>query len=124
MRPWSRRQETHWLARFGDKQAEARKDPRKAPRAVEKYGDLEKDRTILGYYSSYAFGFLHVSKQPEAAVAVLHNEALPFYSEKGLEVENVLTDNGKEFCGSEAHPYRIYLELNEIEHRTSKVRRP
>ena len=28
---------------------------------------------------SYAFGFLHVSKQPETAVAVLHNEVLPFY---------------------------------------------
>src|SRR5215203_271768 len=79
---------------------------------------------VVDTYSSYAFGFLHVSKQPEAAVAVLHNEALPFYSEKDLEVENVLTDNGKEFCGSEGHPYRIYLELNEIEHRTSNVRRP
>ena len=48
---------------------------------------------------------------------------MPFYSEKGLEVENVLTDNGKEFCGSEGHPYRIYLDLNEIGHRTTKVRR-
>jgi len=79
---------------------------------------------VVDTYSSYAFGFLHVSKQPEAAVAVLHNEALPFYSEKDLEVENVLTDNGKEFCGSEGHPYRIYLELNEIGHRTTKVRHP
>ncbi len=76
------------------------------------------------YYCSYAFGFLHVSKQPEAAVAVVHNEALPFYSEMGLKVENILTDNGKEFCGSEGHPYRLYLKLNEIEHRTTKMRRP
>jgi transposase InsO family protein len=76
-------------------------------------------------YSSFAFGFLYVSKQPEAAVAVLHNEALAFYSEKGLKVKSVLTDNGKEFCGGEGHPYRLYLELNEIEHRTTtKVRRP
>jgi transposase InsO family protein len=79
---------------------------------------------VVDTYCSYAFGFLHVSKQPEAAVAVLHNEALPFYSEKGLEVENVLTDNGKEFCGGEGHPYRIYLQLNDIEHRNSKVGRP
>jgi transposase InsO family protein len=79
---------------------------------------------VLDTYCSFAFGFLHVSKQPEAAVAVLHNEALPFYSERGLKVENVLTDNGKEFCGSESHPYRIYLELNGIKHRTTKVRRP
>ncbi len=79
---------------------------------------------VVDTYSSFAFGFLYVSKQPEAAVAVLHNEALPFYSEKGLEVKSVLTDNGKEFCGGEGHPYRLYLELNEIEHRTTKVRRP
>ena len=79
---------------------------------------------VVDTYSSFAFGFLHVSKQPEAAVAVLHNEALPFYSEKGLKVESVLTDNGKEFCGGEGHPYRLYLELNEIGHRTTKVRRP
>lgn len=79
---------------------------------------------VVDTYSSFAFGFLHVSKQPEAAVAVLHNEALPLYAERGLKVENVLTDNGREFCGGESHPYRIYLALNEIGHRTTKVRRP
>ena len=79
--------------------------------------------TVVDTYSSYAFSFLHVSKQPEAAVAVLRNEALPFYSERGLRVEKVLTDNGREFCGGEGHPYRIYLTLNEVEHRTSKVGR-
>lgn len=79
---------------------------------------------MVDTYSSYAFGFLHVSKQSEAAVAVLRNEALPFYAQGSLKVENVLTDNGREFCGSESHPYRIYLELNEIGHRTTKVRRP
>ena len=34
---------------------------------------------VVDTYGSYAFGFLHLSKQPEAAVAVLHNEVLPFY---------------------------------------------
>jgi len=29
---------------------------------------------VVDTYGSYAFGFLHVSKQPEAAVAVLHND--------------------------------------------------
>ena len=36
---------------------------------------------VVDTYGSYAFGFLHVSKQPEAAVAVLHNDVLPFYRE-------------------------------------------
>jgi hypothetical protein len=75
-------------------------------------------------YCSFAFGLLHVSKQPEAVVAVLHNEALPFYSQRGLKVENVLPDNGKEVCDGEQHPYLIYLEPNETEHRNSKVGRP
>ncbi len=79
---------------------------------------------VVDTYSSYAFGFLHVSKQPEAAVAVLHNEALPFYQERDLGVEAILTDNGREFCGKGSHPYELYLELNEIEHRRTRVRRP
>ena len=29
---------------------------------------------VVDTFGSYAFGFLHVSKQPEAAVAVLHND--------------------------------------------------
>jgi transposase InsO family protein len=33
---------------------------------------------VVDTFGSYAFGFLHVSKQPEAAVAVLHNDVLPF----------------------------------------------
>ena len=73
---------------------------------------------------SYAFGFLHVSKQPEAAVAVLHNDALPFYRDLGLEVGAVLTDNGREFCGTERHAYELYLALNDIEHRKTRVGTP
>lgn len=73
---------------------------------------------------SYAFGFLHVSKQPEAAVAVLHNDVLPFYANLGLPVKAVLTDNGPKFCGTEKHPYELYLDLNGIEHRRTKVRTP
>ena len=68
---------------------------------------------VVDTYGSYAFGFLHVSKQPEAAVAVLHNEVLPFYRRLKLSVKAILTDpanpslNGREFCGSERHPYEL-----------------
>jgi transposase InsO family protein len=79
---------------------------------------------VVDTYGSYAFGFLHVSKQPEAAVAVLHNDVLPFYAKLGLPVSAVLTDNGREFCGTERHPYELYLALGDIEHRKTKVRTP
>jgi transposase InsO family protein len=79
---------------------------------------------VVDTFGSYAFGFLHVSKQPEAAVAVLHNEVLPFYRTLDLPVKAVLTDNGREFCGTERHPYELYLDLNGIEHRRTRVRTP
>ncbi len=62
--------------------------------------------------------------QPEAAVAVLHNDVLPFYRNLDLPVAAVLTDNGCEFCGTERHPYELYLDLNGIEHRRTRVRSP
>ena len=79
---------------------------------------------VVDTYGSYAFGFLHVSKQPEAAVAVLHNDVLPFYRKLDLPVQTVLTDNGREFCGTERHPYELYLALNDIAHRKTKVGSP
>ena len=80
--------------------------------------------TVVDTYGSYAFGFLHTTKQPEAAAAVLHNDVLPFYREKDIPVKTVLTDNGREFCGRDTHPYELYLQLNDIEHRRTQVRRP
>jgi transposase InsO family protein len=79
---------------------------------------------VVDTYCSYAFGFLHAGKVPEASVAPLHNDVLPFYEERGLKVEAVLTDNGREYCGTEAHPYELYLALSDIEHRKTKVRHP
>lgn len=80
--------------------------------------------TVVDTFSSHAFGFLHISKQPEAAVAVLHNDVLPFYKKLRLPVGAVLTDNGREFCGTENHPFELYLDLNDITHRRTRVKRP
>ena len=80
--------------------------------------------TVVDTYGSYAFGFLHTSKVPECAVAVLHNDVLPFYQERGLAVEKILTDNGREFCGTDTHPYELYLALNDIAHARTKVKHP
>lgn len=80
--------------------------------------------TVVDTYGSYAFGFLHTSKRPEAAVCVLHNDVLPFYQDRDLKIGAVLTDNGREFCGKDTHPFEMYLELNDIEHRRTRVRHP
>jgi transposase InsO family protein len=79
---------------------------------------------VVDTYGSYAFGYLHTSKQPEAAALVVHNDVLPFYQEQDLTVGAILTDNGREFYGKDTHPYELYLSLNDIEHRRTKVRSP
>jgi len=81
-------------------------------------------QAVVDTYGSFAFGYLHTTKQPEHAALLLHNEVLPFYAQQGLTVEAILTDNGKEFCGTDAHPYEVYLALADIKHRKTKVRRP
>lgn len=81
-------------------------------------------QTAVDTFGSYAFGRLYTAKLPECAAHLLHNDVLPFYRALGIPVSAVLTDNGKEFCGTENHPYELYLSLNDIEHRNTRVRRP
>jgi transposase InsO family protein len=82
-------------------------------------------QAVVDAYGSFAFGKLYTSKLPETAVDVLYDRVLPFYESQGLKVENILSDNGREYCGRPMiHPYQIFLELYDIEHRRTKVARP
>lgn len=82
-------------------------------------------QAVVDTYGSFAFGKLYTSKLPETAADVLYDRVLPFYESQGIPVENILTDNGREYCGRPMiHPYQIFLELNDIEHRRTKVARP
>ena len=80
--------------------------------------------TVVDTYGSVAFALLHTTKTPEAAATLLHNDVLPFYQDRDLPVGAILTDNGREFCGTTTHPYELSLALNEIEHRTTKIKHP
>ena len=79
--------------------------------------------SVVDTFSSYAFGFLHAAKQAEAAVALLHNDVLPFYKRRKLTVSAILTDNNREFHGGKEHPYQQYLKRKGIEHRHSQGKR-
>ena len=82
-------------------------------------------QAVVDTFGSFAFGKLYTSKLPETAVDILYDRVLPFYAEQGLEVEHILTDNGREYCGRPMiHPYQIFLEFNDITHRRSKVATP
>ena len=61
-------------------------------------------QAVVDTYGSFAFGYLHTGKIPEHAVVILHNEVLPQYEDWGLEVGAILTDNGREYWGTDTHP--------------------
>ena len=82
-------------------------------------------QTVLDYFSRHVWARLYTSKMPVTAVQILNNHVLPFFEEHGVKVETVLSDNGREFCGREDHhPYELFLQLEEIEHRRTQVGRP
>jgi Homeodomain-like domain/Integrase core domain len=81
-------------------------------------------QAVIDTYCNYTFGFLHTGKQPDCAVSILHNTVFPFYREHNLIVKAILTDNGKEYCGSEKHHFELYLLLNDIEHRKTVIHSP
>jgi transposase InsO family protein len=82
-------------------------------------------QAVVDTFGSFAFGKLYTSKLAETAVDVLYDRVAPFYEAQGLKIERILTDNGTEYCGKAmVHPYEIFLEFNDIEHRRTKVARP
>jgi transposase InsO family protein len=59
------------------------------------------------------------------AADLLNDRVLPFFEEHGIPLLRVLTDRGTEYCGLvDAHPYQLYLVIEDIEHTKTKVRRP
>lgn len=82
-------------------------------------------QSVIDCFSRYAWGRLYTNKLPVTAVHVLNNDVLPFFEAHNAKVSKVLSDNGREFCGrKDQHPYELFLQLEEIEHRTTKARQP
>lgn len=82
-------------------------------------------QTVIDCHSRYVWGRLYTNKMPVTAVHVLNEDVLPFFEEHNAVITTILSDNGREFCGRpDQHPYELFLQLEGIEHRTTKVRRP
>jgi len=82
-------------------------------------------QTAIDCHSRYAWARLYTSKLPITAVHLINNDVLPSFEAAGAKIAVVLSDNGREFCGRpDRHPYELFLQLEEIEHRTTKVKRP
>ncbi len=82
-------------------------------------------QVVIDTFCSLAFAKVYNSKMPVTACDLLYDRVLPFYEALGVQVEAILTDNGREFCGiKEKHPYELLVAIEGIEHRTTKIRSP
>lgn len=82
-------------------------------------------QTAIDCHSRYAWARLYPSKLPVTAVHLMNGDVIPTFEAHDARIETVLSDNGREFCGRpDQHPYELFLQLEEIEHRTTRVKRP
>jgi transposase InsO family protein len=82
-------------------------------------------QTAIDCHSRYAWARLYPNKMPVTAVHLLNTDVLPTFEQHKATITTVLSDNGREFCGRpDRHPYELFLQLEDIEHRTTRVKRP
>lgn len=82
-------------------------------------------QTAVDCHSRYAWGRLYPNKLPVTAVHIMNNHVLPTFDAHQARISTVLSDNGREFCGRpDRHSYELFLQLEDIAHRTTQVRRP
>lgn len=82
-------------------------------------------QTAIDCHSRYAWAWLYPNKLPLTAVQLMNNDILPTFEAEGVAIDAVLSDNGREFCGREdQHPYELFLQLEGIAHKTTRVKRP
>jgi len=82
-------------------------------------------QTAIDCYSRNAWARLYPNKLPLTAVQLINNDVLPIFEAHQTKLDAVLSDNGREFCGREdRHPYELFLQLEGIEHKRTRVNRP
>ena len=75
--------------------------------------------------SRHAWARLYPNKLPVTAVQLINNDVLPTFEAHRTKIDTVLSDNGRELCGREdRHPYELFLQLEEIERKRTRVNRP
>lgn len=82
-------------------------------------------QSAVDAHCSLGFAKLYLSKVPMTAVDLLNDRVLPFYDQHDAQLEHLLTDNGREFCGREVHhPFELFLAINQVRHRRTQVQSP
>ncbi len=82
-------------------------------------------QTFIDTYCKVAQAKLYTSKDAITSADLLNDRVLPMYEEQGVDLQRILTDRGTEYCGKiENHPYRLYLDLEDILHTRTKAKHP
>jgi transposase InsO family protein len=81
-------------------------------------------QTFIDTYSKVATAKLYDTKTPITAADLLNDRVVPLFEEHDIALLRVLTDRGTEFCGTEVHPYELYLAIENIDHTRTKARSP
>ena len=82
-------------------------------------------QTAIDCHSRYAWARLYRCKLPITAVQLTNGDVIPTFEDAGATIDIVRSDRCRQFCGRpNRHPYELFLQLEAIEHRTAKVKRP
>ena len=82
-------------------------------------------QTFIDTYTRVAFAKLYESKHAITSADILNDRVLPFFEEQQVPLLRILTDRGTEFKGRpEHHEYELYLQIEDIEHSKTQIRRP
>ena len=82
-------------------------------------------QTAIDCRSRYAWARLYPSKLPVTTAHLMNDDVLPIFEAHEVKIETVLSDNGRKSCGrADQHPHELSLQLEDIAHRTTRVRRP
>jgi transposase InsO family protein len=82
-------------------------------------------QSVIDTYSAVGFAKLYPCKNQLTAADTLNDRVMPFFEEKQVVVQRVLTDRGTEFCGrDDQHAYELFLQLNQIDHTRTKANHP
>jgi transposase InsO family protein len=82
-------------------------------------------QTFIDTYSRVAFTKLYTSKHAITSADILDDRVLPFFEEQKIPLLRLLTDRGTEYKGKlEYHEYKLYLQIEGIDHSKTQVRHP
>ncbi len=82
-------------------------------------------QTFIDTYSRVAFVKLYTTKTALTAADLLNDRVLPFFEQQDISLLRILTDRGREYCGTlQHHEYQLYLAIEGIEHTKTRVRSP